>query len=169
MLIVISYFSLACIYFLTTLGVATKICHKQSQLNIILKFFYVLLLIHCFLRMLSFSVCIIHLSGSDGLYYFKKSGKSFTPSELNEIDNLMIASSLLPIETDVYMGINRAPKILVCCLLIPELVFMSAYAFLVWEMLNAQHEAHQNDIFKFITDKSDEQIMTFLFTVFLGS
>lgn len=67
------------------------------------------------------------------------------------------------------MGINRAPKILVCCLLIPELVFMSAYAFLVWEMLNAQHEAHQNDIFKFITDKSDVQIVTFIFTVFLGS
>ena len=172
MLIVISYFSLACIYFLTTLGIATKIWHKHPLLNYILKFFYVLLLVHCVLRMLSFIACAIYLSGSAGLYRFLKSGKSFSHSELIEIESLMTnstQSTYLPIETDDYMGINRAPKTLVCCLLMPELALMSAYVFLVWEMLNAQHEAHPNDIFKKISNKSDDQVVTLILTVFIGS
>jgi len=70
MQIVISYFSLACIYFLTTLGVFTKIYHKHKQLNYVLKFFYVLLLFQCLLRMICFSVSAIYLSESDGLKNF---------------------------------------------------------------------------------------------------
>ena len=44
-------------------------------------------------------------------------------------------TTYLPIEIEDNMVVNRAPKYLVCSILFPELLAMSAYIFLVWEML----------------------------------
>ena len=89
--------------------------------------------------MVLFASCAIYLSGNAGLYSYIKSGRSYTNEELDEIQKLLGDKHAyhLPIEPVNNMGINRAPKNLVCSLLMPELLLISAYIFLVWEMLNA--------------------------------
>ena len=82
-------------------------------------------------------------------------------------DSNQTLGSDLPIELQFNMGVNKAPVTIVCCLLAPEVLTLSAFMFLCWQLLLVYSQAYPKDMLKSMFIRNGDQIIYLIMSIFL--
>jgi hypothetical protein len=82
-------------------------------------------------------------------------------------DSNQTLGSDLPIELQFNMGVNKAPVTIVCCLLAPEVLTLSAFMFLCWQLLLVYSQAYPKDMLKSMFIRTGDQIIYLIMSIFL--
>jgi hypothetical protein len=82
-------------------------------------------------------------------------------------DSNQTLGSDLPIELQFNMGVNKAPVTIVCCILAPEILTLSAFLFLCWQQLLVYSQAYPKDMLKSLFIRSGDQIIYLIMSIFL--
>lgn len=65
------------------------------------------------------------------------------------------------------MGVNKAPVTIVCCMLTPEILTLSAFMLLSWQQLLVYSQSYPKDMLKSLFIRRGDKIIYLIMTIFL--
>ena len=168
-LLTVSFFALACFYFVLTILGVLRFCQVPSKEDTgILRWFYAVLTLTCAMRLAGFAFC-------SGRYANSSHGSTedfIDESELAEIRDLQATveaegvTTWLPLEPEGLDGVGGAPPELLLALALPEVAMVVTYFVLVWQTLAAYIDAHPQDVFNRVVSGSSDAWLIVVQSVF---
>ena len=166
-MLIISFFALACFYFVLTILGVLRFCQVPSTKEDtgILRWFYALLTLTCAMRLAGFALC----SGR----YANITEEFVDEPRLEEIRALHEDAQAegvehwLPLEPEGLVGVDRAPPELLLAIVLPEIAMVVTYFVLVWQTLAAYIDAHPQDVFNRVVSGSSDAWLIVIQSVFV--
>jgi len=167
---IISFFALACFYFVLTILGAVRLCQVPStkdDAHGLLRWFYAILTVTCAMRLTGFIFCSARYAHTGEEFI----GDSLLEGILDGHDQAQADGIVhwLPLEPEGYKfaGVDHAPSPLLLAIVLPEIAMVITYFVLVWQTLAAYIDAHPQDVFNRVVSGSSDAWLIVIQSVFV--